>query len=157
MLLRLRGFLFEIVLIAFKNCTFIVGFRPCWIPEKTGDLQKYIGAFEPDEPGAYKLVATCRETGASVIADLTVQGTLRERRSAVARYDVLREVAENYDIDGLDLDYTRIPPYFNQGEEEQGRQAMNQHVRDVRGLALDDLLHPIQQLLLLPEFRHSKE
>ena len=46
----------------------------------------------------------------------------------------LREVAENYDIDGLDLDYTRIPPYFNQGEEEQGRQTMNQHLRDVRAM-----------------------
>jgi hypothetical protein len=46
----------------------------------------------------------------------------------------LREVAENYDIDGLDLDYTRIAPYFNPGEEVQGREIMSQHVRDVRAM-----------------------
>lgn len=50
----------------------------------------------------------------------------------------LREVAENYDIDGLDLDYTRIGPYFNKGEEAQGREIMNQHVRDVRAM-LDEV------------------
>ncbi len=50
----------------------------------------------------------------------------------------LREVAENYDVDGLDLDYTRIGPYFNTGEEAQGRETMNQHVRDVRAM-LDEV------------------
>ena len=50
----------------------------------------------------------------------------------------VREAAEQYDIDGLDLDYTRIPPYFNEGEEAQGRQTMNQHVRDVRAM-LDEV------------------
>ena len=50
----------------------------------------------------------------------------------------LREVAENYDVDGLDLDYTRIGPYFNAGEEAQGRETMNQHVRDVRAM-LDEV------------------
>ena len=50
----------------------------------------------------------------------------------------LREVAENYDIDGIDLDYTRIAPYFNTGEEAQGREIMNQHVRDVRAM-LDEV------------------
>ena len=50
----------------------------------------------------------------------------------------LREVAENYDVDGLDLDFTRIGPYFNTGEEEQGREIMNRHVRDVRAM-LDEV------------------
>ncbi len=50
----------------------------------------------------------------------------------------LREVAENYDIDGLDLDFTRIAPYFNSGEEAQGREVMDQHVRDVRAM-LDEV------------------
>ena len=50
----------------------------------------------------------------------------------------LREVAEHYDIDGIDLDFTRIPPYFNAGEEAQGRQTMNQHLRDVRAM-LDEV------------------
>ncbi len=50
----------------------------------------------------------------------------------------LREVAENYDIDGIDLDYTRIAPYFNIEEVDQGREIMNQHVRDVRTM-LDEV------------------
>ena len=50
----------------------------------------------------------------------------------------LREVAENYDVDGLDLDFTRIGPYFNAGEAAQGRNIMNQHVRDVRAM-LDEV------------------
>ena len=57
---------------------------------------------------------------------------------AAQNLEFLREVAENYDIDGLDLDYTRIGPYFNAGEEAQGREIMNQHVRDVRGM-LDEV------------------
>ena len=57
---------------------------------------------------------------------------------AAQNLEFLREVAENYDIDGLDLDYTRIGPYFNAGEEVQGREIMNQHVRDVR-VMLDEV------------------
>jgi hypothetical protein len=47
---------------------------------------------------------------------------------------LLQEVAENYDVDGLDLDFTRSAPYFNPGEEAAGREVMNQHVRNVRAL-----------------------
>ena len=57
---------------------------------------------------------------------------------AAQNLEFLREVAENYDIDGLDLDYTRIGPYFNVGEEAQGREIMNQHVREVRRM-LDEV------------------
>lgn len=51
---------------------------------------------------------------------------------------LLREVAETWDIDGIDLDYTRIPPYFNPDETEKGRETMNRHLRNVRAV-LDDV------------------
>ncbi len=47
---------------------------------------------------------------------------------------LLEEVAVNYDVDGLDLDFTRSAPYFNPGEEAAGREVMNQHVRNVRAM-----------------------
>jgi len=50
----------------------------------------------------------------------------------------LREVAEGYGVDGIDLDFTRIPPWFNEGEEAQGRETMNQHLRDLRAM-LDEV------------------
>ena len=50
----------------------------------------------------------------------------------------MQEVAENYDVDGMDLDFTRIPPFFNPDEKAQGREAMNKHVRDVRSM-LDEV------------------
>jgi hypothetical protein len=72
--------------------------------------------------------------------DAQVSPTYDWNKPAVAAQNLafLREVAENYDVDGLDLDYTRIGPYFNTGEEAQGRQTMNQHVRDVRNM-LDEV------------------
>ncbi len=51
---------------------------------------------------------------------------------------LLREVAETWDVDGIDLDYTRIPPYFNPEETEQGRETMTRHVRNVRAM-LDEV------------------
>ena len=50
----------------------------------------------------------------------------------------LRDVAERFDVDGLDLDFTRIPPFFNPDEIGSGREAMTQHVRDVRTM-LDEV------------------
>jgi hypothetical protein len=53
----------------------------------------FSGSFTPDEPGDYRLVATSKETGASIETDLPVQGWARERTGAVARFDVLEELA----------------------------------------------------------------
>jgi len=53
----------------------------------------FVGSLVPQEPGAYRLIASCAETGASVQADLSVQGLNRERQGRLARYDVLEEIA----------------------------------------------------------------
>jgi len=53
----------------------------------------FVGSLVPKEPGPHRLMASCTETGASVEADLTVQGLNRERQGRLARYDVLEEIA----------------------------------------------------------------
>ena len=53
----------------------------------------FIGSWTPLEPGTHRLIASCAETGASVEADLTVQGLNRERQGRLARHDVLEEIA----------------------------------------------------------------
>ena len=52
----------------------------------------FTGSFTAKEPGNYRLVATCAETGASVQTDLSVQGLNRERQGRLARFDVLEEI-----------------------------------------------------------------
>lgn len=54
----------------------------------------FVGSFVPEEPGTYRLVASSAETGATVQADISVQGVHRERKGRVARFDVLAEIAE---------------------------------------------------------------
>jgi len=53
----------------------------------------FLGSWVPEEPGDYRLVASCAETGASVHSDLSVQGLNRERQDRLARWDVLEEIA----------------------------------------------------------------
>ena len=53
----------------------------------------FVGSLVPQEPGVYRLIASCAETDASVRADLSVQGLNRERQGRLARYDVLEEIA----------------------------------------------------------------
>jgi len=53
----------------------------------------FVGSFIPKEPGTYRLVVSCVETGASVQTDLSVQGLNRERKGRLARFDVLGEIA----------------------------------------------------------------
>ncbi len=53
----------------------------------------FVGSFRPTESGIYRLVATCAETGASVQAELSVQGQEVERIGRLARLDVLEEVS----------------------------------------------------------------
>jgi len=53
----------------------------------------FVGSLAPKEPGTHRLIASCAETGASVEAELTVQGLNRERQGRLARYDVLEEIA----------------------------------------------------------------
>lgn len=44
------------------------------------------------------------------------------------------EVLDSYDIDGVDLDFTRFRPWFREGEEETGRPSMTQLVTRLREL-----------------------
>jgi|GEM_PF-1735896 len=44
------------------------------------------------------------------------------------------EVLERYDVDGIDLDFTRFRPWFRPGEEEAGRPRMTDLVRDLRAM-----------------------
>ncbi|MCP5524860.1 MAG: hypothetical protein H7A46_25320 [Verrucomicrobiales bacterium] len=53
----------------------------------------FVGSFVPKEPGEYRLLATCSETGAEVETGLSVQGLNRERQGRLARFDVLEEIA----------------------------------------------------------------
>ena len=52
------------------------------------------GSFTPEEPGNYRLVASCSETAASIETDLSVGGIQRERRGQPVRFDVLEEIAK---------------------------------------------------------------
>ncbi len=45
---------------------------------------------------------------------------------------VLREVAERYDLDGMNLDFGRHPPYLPPGEQWEHREALTDFVRQVR-------------------------
>lgn len=56
-------------------------------------LGLFVGTFVPKEAGNYRLVATSSETGASVQAELSVQGLNREQQGRLARFDVLDEIA----------------------------------------------------------------
>ena len=48
------------------------------------------------------------------------------------KLSVLREVAKGYDLDGLNLDFGRHPPYFPTGEQWEHRDEMTDFVRQVR-------------------------
>ena len=51
--------------------------------------------------------------------------------------EFLEETAARYDVDGIDLDYTRIPPFFRDDQRDEGREAMTDFVRKLRKI-LDD-------------------
>lgn len=52
---------------------------------------------------------------------------VREWKSAI-----IKEVIDNYDIDGLDLDFTRIRPFFKNDEKENGRSLFLNWIWDVK-------------------------
>jgi len=59
-----------------------------------GSWGLFVGTFIAGEPGDYRLMTSCSETGASVQTDLSVQGLNRELRGRLARFDVLDEIAQ---------------------------------------------------------------
>ncbi len=52
------------------------------------------GVFTPKEPGDYKVLLTCAESGTNLAATISVQGTSKEKLGQPARLDVLREIAQ---------------------------------------------------------------
>ena len=54
----------------------------------------FTGSFVPEESGAYSIVASSTETGASVQAEISVQGLNREQQGRLARFEVLDEIAQ---------------------------------------------------------------
>ena len=50
-------------------------------------------------------------------------------------FNLIRELFERYDFDGLELDWMRFQLHFKPGFEEEGRSLLNQFHRDVRALA----------------------
>jgi hypothetical protein len=48
------------------------------------------------------------------------------------RQQQIQEVLDHYDVDGLDLDFTRFKPWFQAGQEESGRPRLTDLVRQLR-------------------------
>jgi len=48
----------------------------------------------------------------------------------------IREIVENYDVDGIDLDFTRFKPFFRAGQEAAGMPRLTDLVRRLRELTL---------------------
>jgi hypothetical protein len=46
----------------------------------------------------------------------------------------IQEILDNYDVDGIDLDFTRFSPWFQVGSEDKGHSLMTQLVRELRNL-----------------------
>ena len=67
---------------------------------------------------------------------------------------VLRELAENYDFDGIDIDFSRYPPNLPVGHQWENREAMTDFMRQVRQAFLEVAARRGRPLLLaarLPE------
>ena len=48
--------------------------------------------------------------------------------------EYLEETATRYEIDGIDLDYTRLPPFFREEQADEGREAMTDFLRKTRAM-----------------------
>jgi len=48
--------------------------------------------------------------------------------------DLLTELSERYEADGLELDFQRSPPFFPPDKVDQGRPIMTEFVRDIRNM-----------------------
>ena len=53
------------------------------------------------------------------------------------RIDTIREILDNYDVDGIDLDFTRFPPFFQEGHKEENSNLITDMVQKVRRLVND--------------------
>ncbi len=53
------------------------------------------------------------------------------------KLSILREVAENYDFDGIEIDYARTCPVLTPGKQWQQRHHLTGFMRDLRGMLLE--------------------
>lgn len=53
---------------------------------------------------------------------------------AAYRCRQIAEILERYEVDGIDLDFTRFRPWFRPGQEDAGRPRMTTLVRDLRAM-----------------------
>ena len=53
----------------------------------------------------------------------------------VYRKKQIQEILDNYDVAGIDLDFTRFAPWFRGGQEKAGMPKMTQLVRELRAMA----------------------
>lgn len=60
-------------------------------------------------------------------------------KSGVADYRKrqIREILDDYDVDGIDLDFTRFKPWFRAGDEEDGGPRMTALIRELRTMTRD--------------------
>jgi hypothetical protein len=67
---------------------------------------------------------------------LLEDGALDYARDGVAAYRLrqVAEILERYDVDGIDLDFTRFRPWFRPGEEETGKPKMTALLQELRRL-----------------------
>ena len=50
---------------------------------------------------------------------------------------ILREVAENYDYDGIEVDFARVPINFPPGHQWENGEHMTEFMRAVRSMTLE--------------------
>jgi len=70
---------------------------------------------------------------------------------------ILRELAENYDFDGMQLDFSRHVPCLPPGEQWEHRDDMTEFVRMVRAMTLDIEQQRGRPFLLSAKMPHSPE
>ncbi len=48
------------------------------------------------------------------------------------RLDTIKEILDKYDVDGIDLDFTRFPPFFQEGLKKENAVLITDMVREIR-------------------------
>lgn len=93
-----------------------------WSGIEPEDVLPYWDGFEPHDSPYYKSPWNSRQG----YWNFAVQG-VREYKVRI-----LREVAENYEFDGIDIDYARICPSLPVGHQWEHREALTDFMRSVR-------------------------
>jgi len=74
---------------------------------------------------------------------------------------LIAELMDRYNCDGVELDWMRFPQHFKPGQEQRGREALNEFMRRARELAIKATAkrgHPVQiaaRIPAVPEFAQT--